>query len=96
MANQKQTNMGREIGVRQKQYSHIESGNVVLKLQVFLQIADILKIHPSDLLEQSGLLKDFPPCEKTNTINRLESEIAVLKTQNKLLNYISDNIPDKK
>lgn len=93
--NFKQTHLGREIGISQKQYSRIETGDAVLKLQVFLQIAYALKINPCDLLEQSELLSDFPLCEKSRNINHLMEEITDLKKRNTFLEHIINKFPDK-
>ncbi len=88
LINIKQASMGREIGLSQKQYSRIESGDVVLKLQVFLQIAQVLNINPCDLLEESGLLEVFAPCKKSEIITQLNAQIAELKEQNSFLKDI--------
>lgn len=83
--NIKQTSIGREIGLTQKQYSRIESGDVQLKLQVFLQIAHALNMNPCDLLEESGILEGFAPGKKSEHINRLEARIAELEEHNSFL-----------
>lgn len=86
--NNKQTSIGRDIGLSQKQYCRIETGKVKLKLQVFLQIAHSLHINPCDLLEESGLLKEFAPCKKSETITQLKAQIAELKKQNAFLKEV--------
>lgn len=88
LLNNKQTSIGRDIGLSQKQYSRIESGEVILKLQVFLQIAQVLNINPCDLLEESGLLEEFAPCKKSDIITQLNAQIAELKEQNSFLKDI--------
>jgi len=94
-SNSKQSSIGREISLSQKQYSRIESGEVALKLKVFLQIAYALKINPCDLLEESGLLKEFSPCKKTLKINQLQEEITELKRRNTVLEEILTSHPEK-
>lgn len=94
-SNNKQTSLGMEIGLSQKQYSRIESGNVELKLQVFLQIAHALKINPCDLLEESGLLNAFPPCKQTLKTVQLIEEIKELKRRNDILEKILTNNGNK-
>lgn len=93
--NFKQTQLGTEIGLSQKQYSRIETGEVVLKLQVFLQIAHVLSINPCDLLDDSGLLKEFPPSEKSKIISKQKTEISELKERNLLLEKIMNKLSNK-
>ena len=88
LINNKQASMGRDIGLSQKQYSCVESGEVKLKLQVFLQIAHALNLNPCDLLEESGLLKEFTPCKKSEKITQLKAQIAELKKQNAFLEEV--------
>lgn len=85
LSNNKQASVGRDIGLSQKQYSNIEAGKVELKLQVFLQVAYSLHINPCDLLDESGLLKEFAPCKKSEIITQLKAQIVELKEQNSFL-----------
>jgi transcriptional regulator with XRE-family HTH domain len=93
--NFKQTELGREIGLSQKQYSRIETGEVVLKVQVFLQIAHALKINPCDLLNKSGVLKEFSPSNNSKLINQLTAENVELKKRNQFLEQIINKLSDK-
>lgn len=94
-SNLKQSSIGREIGLSQKQYSRIEAGDVTLKFKMFLLIAQALKLNPCDLLEESGLLKEFSPCKKAIKIIQLQEEIVELKKRNMLLEQIFTNNQDK-
>jgi len=94
-SNLKQSSIGREIGLSQKQYSRIEAGDVTLKFKIFLRIALALKLNPCDLLEESDLLKEFGPCKKAIKILQLQEEIEELKKRNMLLEQIFTNNQDK-
>ena len=86
--NLKQSALGMELGLSQKQYCMIESGQVNLKLETFLRLADVLDINPSDLLTQAGLLKEFPSCEKSKQIDQLIEENKGLRTINQWLQQL--------
>ncbi len=92
--NFKQTQLGTDISLSQKQYSRVESGEVKLKLQVFLQIAHALNVNPCDLLTKSGILKGFPDCEKTVTIFQLNEQMNELIRRNTFLETILNKLPE--
>jgi len=83
--NIKQIVVGTAVDLSQKQISMIETSQVNLKLATFLKIAEVLEINPCDLLAQAGLLKEFPPCEKSKQIEQLIEENKTLKATNQML-----------
>ena len=90
--NYSQAYMAFRMRISQKQYSYIEAGKSKLKLADILLIAKILEINPIDLLEISGLLKEFCTCEKDilievqcNTIKQLQLQLKYSEMLNSKL-----------
>jgi transcriptional regulator with XRE-family HTH domain len=97
-----QTYIAQQLRISQKAYSYIESGHCKLELTRFLKIAHLTEIHPMEFIEK--ITEGNPSWESNETkeaalskeIQKLESQISLLKLQNSHLRGAMDKLLEKK
>lgn len=93
-----QTYMAQKLGISQKAYSYIESGNTKLDLIKILKIAHTTEMHPMAFIDK--ISEGIPswecvePKEKslTKEVEKLEAFVAFLKSENAYLRKAMDKI----
>ncbi len=96
-----QTFMAHKLGISQKSYSHIESGQCKLDLIRFLRIADYTEMHPMFIIEK--IIEGTASWETIETkeaalareIEKLEAQIVYLKSHNTFLKETVNKLLDK-
>jgi transcriptional regulator with XRE-family HTH domain len=90
-----QSFMATKLGISQKAYSYLESGHCKLDIIKFLKIAHHTEIHPMIIIEKitdgSPSWRSIDNGEKDlkNEVEKLEAQIAYLKSHN---NFLKDTV----
>jgi len=93
-----QTFMASQLGISQKSYSQLESGEIRMGLQRFLQIVHTTEMHPMVLINKitkGAAYWDTADTQETalsKEIVRLNDEIRFLKSENSFLKSTIDKI----
>lgn len=97
-----QTYMSQELGISQKAYSYLESGRCKLDVRRFIQIAELLDIHPMELINSSTTSefkwqKDIMDNKLKEEIVKLKETIVYLESHNNFLKELINKLmPDNK
>lgn len=89
-----QTYMAHKLGISQKAYSYLETGNTQLDLVRLIRIAHYTETYPMKIID--GIVIGKPSWNKdeeevtllNNKIEKLESQITYLKAQNAFLQQL--------
>jgi DNA-binding XRE family transcriptional regulator len=97
-----QSYMAHNLGISQKTYSHVESGQCKMDILRFLKIANILETHPMHIIENIISGNPVWKCIESNElllcneIEKLEAQISYLKSHNNFLKETVNKLIDNK